>query len=74
MSLLKEPGCGAMSFLRAMGANPAKLYNDCAGAYTGEIPAEVLKYSQPDRKQIPTLYKYGKSLTEELLKENMILL
>ena len=35
MSLLKEPGRGAMSFLRAMGANPAKLYNDCAGAYTG---------------------------------------
>ena len=68
MSLLKEPGCGAMSFLRAMGANPAKLYNDCAGAYTGEIPAEVLKYSQPDRKQIPTLYKYGKSLTEEALE------
>lgn len=68
MTLLKEPGCGAMSFLRAMGANPAKLYNDCAGAYTGEIPGEVLKYSQPDRKQIPTLYKYGKSLTEEALE------
>lgn len=68
MTLLKEPGCGAMSFLRAMGANPVKLYNDCAGAYTGEMPREVLKYNQPDRKQIPTLYKYGKSLTEEALE------
>ena len=68
MTLLKEPGCGAMSFLRAMGANPVKLYNDCAGAYTGETPREVLKYNQPDRKKIPTLYKYGKSLTEEALE------
>lgn len=68
MALLKEPGCGAMSFLRALGANPVKLYNDCAGAYTGEMPKEVLKYNQPDRKKIPTLYKYGKSLTEEALE------
>ena len=57
-----------MSFLRAMGANPAKLYNDCAGAYTGEIPAEVLRLVSRLQKQIPTLYKYGKSLTEEALE------
>ncbi|MGN0612787.1 MAG: Clp protease N-terminal domain-containing protein, partial [Porcipelethomonas sp.] len=68
MTILKEPGCGAVTFLRAMGADPARLYNDCAGVYTGMIP-ERMKYSQPDRKQIPTLYKYGKSLTEEALEK-----
>lgn len=68
MTLLKEPGCGAMGFLRTMGANPAKLYSDCAKAYTGRLPKEILRYNQPDRKQIPTLYKYGRSLTEETME------
>lgn len=68
MTLLKEPGCGAMGFLRTMGANPAKLYSDCAKAYTGRLPKEILRYNQPDRKQIPTLYKYGRSLTEEAME------
>lgn len=68
MTLLKEPGCGAMGFLRTMGANPAKLYSDCAKAYTGQLPKEILRYNQPDRKQIPTLYKYGRSLTEEAME------
>lgn len=65
MTLLKEPGCGAVTILRAMGANPVRLYNDCAGVYTGAAPKGAVKYNQPDRKQAPTLYKYGKSLTEE---------
>ena len=68
MTLLKEPGCGAMGFLRTMGANPAKLYSDCVKAYTGQLPKEILRYNQPDRKQIPTLYKYGRSLTEEAME------
>ena len=68
MTLLKEPGCGAMGFLRTMGANPAKLYSDCAKAYTGRLPKEILRYNQPDRKQIPTLYKYGRSLTEAAIE------
>ncbi len=65
MTLLKEPGCGAVTILRAIGANPVRLYNDCAGVYTGAAPKGAVKYNQPDRKQAPTLYKYGKSLTEE---------
>ncbi len=67
MMLLKETGCGGVTFLRSMGANPVRLYNDCAGVYTGSVPSNMPKFSQPDRKQMPTLYKYGKSLTEEAL-------
>ncbi len=70
MMLLKEPGCGAISFLRAMGANPNKLYNDCAGVYTGAVPHNFTRFSQPDRKQLPTLYKYGKSLTEQAVNDD----
>ncbi|MBE6846035.1 MAG: ATP-dependent Clp protease ATP-binding subunit [Ruminococcus sp.] len=70
MMILKEPGCGAVTFLRAMGANPARLYNDCAGVYTGSAAGDIPVYTQPDRKQMPTLYKYGKSLTEEALEKN----
>lgn len=69
MMLLKEPGCGAVTFLRAMGANPNRIYNDCAGVYTGAVPKDIPKFSQPDRKQMPTLYKYGKSLTEEAFEK-----
>ncbi len=68
MTLLKEPGCGAVTLLRAMGANPMRLYNDCAGVYTGAAPKNGVRYNQPDRKQAPTLYKYGKSLTEEAIE------
>lgn len=68
MMLLKEPGCGAVSFLRSMGVNPNKLYNDCAGVYTGAVPANSLNFSHPDRKQLPNLYKYGKSLTDQAIK------
>ncbi len=69
MMLLKEPGCGAVTFLHAMGVNPNRLYNDCAGVYSGRIPKEIPSFSQPDRKQMPTLYKYGKSLTEEAFEK-----
>ncbi len=69
MMILKEPGCGAVTFLRSLGANPTKLYNDCAGVYTGTVPNDTPKYSQPDRKQMPTLYKYGKSLTEQAIEK-----
>ncbi len=68
MMILKENGCGAVTFLRAMGANPSRLYKDCAGVYTGTLSGDPPKYTQPDKKQLPNLYKYGKSLTEEALE------
>ncbi len=69
MMILKEPGCGAITFLRSLGANPTKIYSDCAGVYTGMLANGLPRYSQPDRKQMPTLYKYGKSLTEQAIEK-----
>ena len=66
MTILKEPGCGAVTFLRSMGADPARLYKECAGVYTGEQPLACC-FNQPDISRLPTLYKYGKSLTEEAI-------
>lgn len=67
MTMMNENGCGAMNFLQTAGANPEKLYSDCKMISSGEILKESKRYIQPDKKKLPTLYKYGKSLTEEAL-------
>ncbi len=67
MTILKEPGCGAVTLLRSMGTDPARLYKECAGVYTGEQPLLSSCFMQPDSSRLPTLYKYGKSLTEEAM-------
>lgn len=65
MAMIKEQGCGAMNFLKFFGVNPAAVYNDCVKAYNGNVPEEIIKRSRTDFKKIPTLYKYGKNLTEQ---------
>ncbi len=71
MAILSEPGCGAMNILTAFGADPLKMYNECAGAYTFNVLRnETVKYRQPDRKKLPTLYKYGVSLTERAMENH----
>ncbi|MGN1085895.1 MAG: ATP-dependent Clp protease ATP-binding subunit, partial [Porcipelethomonas sp.] len=54
-----------MNFLKFFGVNPAAVYNDCVKAYNGNVPEEIIKRSRTDFKKIPTLYKYGKNLTEQ---------
>ena len=66
MSMIREQGCGAMSFLKVFGANPAAVYNDCVRAYNGNVPEEIIKRGRVDSKKIPTLYKYGKNMTEQV--------
>ncbi|MGN0621959.1 MAG: ATP-dependent Clp protease ATP-binding subunit [Porcipelethomonas sp.] len=71
MSILSEPGCGAMNVLNDFGIDPVKMYNECAGAYSFRGKRnEALKYRQPDRKKLPTLYKYGVSLTEKAMENH----
>ncbi len=70
MAILKEPNSGAMLFVKTLGVNPVKMYNECAGAYTDGFPKESVRYRQPDRRKLPTLYKYGKSLTESVMESN----
>lgn len=71
MAMIKEQGCGAMNFLKFFGVNPAAVYNDCVRSYNGNVPEEVIKRSRTDFKKIPTLYKYGKNLTEQAWEKSI---
>ena len=66
MSMIKEPGCGAVNFLNSFGMNTAAVYSECVKAYNGNIPDEIIRMSRNDFKKLPTLYKYGKNLTEQV--------
>lgn len=64
MAMIKEENCGAMSFLKFFGVDPAVVYRDCISAYDENVPEEIIRRSRADAKKLPTLYKYGKNITE----------
>ena len=69
MTILKEKGCGAVTFLKAIGADTDILYRECRNIYAGEQKVGNYMFQRPDRNKLPSLYKYGVSLTDEALEK-----
>ncbi len=64
MSMVNETGCGAIKFLQYFGVSPTVLYAESVKAYNGNVPEGIVRRSRNERKNIPTLMKYAKNLTE----------
>ena len=70
MSLLRETECSAVTILKSLGVNTAKLYSECMGTYTND---DIRKVSPPmpqiDMKQFPMLNKYARNLTAQIYEK-----
>ena len=63
IALVSDTGCSASSLIKSLGGSLIKICSDCS---CGDELRGHVALIQPDRKQYPNLYKYGKNLTEPI--------
>ncbi len=65
MEILKESNCGAVSVLKELKANTAKIFNDCANIQSAMFlnAKESLHKEGKDKRSFPNLERFGRELT-----------
>lgn len=70
-AILKEKNCTANLILQSLGVNINKLLKDCSNSNSSGINEDktINPANEIDNRQISTLIKYGKNLTEQAYKK-----